>query len=178
MRKRRVVGRIYGMKYSWKGHKDRNRHKNRIKRSGQARLSCLLYYRKSETKKHTYTVNDWLGFQYEWLANCWCSLCFTARELPWCTFQTFFSLELESTNFPTGIRFFVCLFRLFVFSQDDCVWACAVVGKSKSKSCVCANQNPSMTINQHLTSSSHGRLGEKSSLFFFFFWGTSSTCCN
>ena len=33
-----VVGRIYGMKYSWKGHKDRNRYKNRIKRSGQARL--------------------------------------------------------------------------------------------------------------------------------------------
>ena len=32
MRKRTVVGRIYGMKYSWKGHKDRNRHKNRIKR--------------------------------------------------------------------------------------------------------------------------------------------------
>ena len=26
------------MKYSWKGHKDRHRHKNRIKRSGQARL--------------------------------------------------------------------------------------------------------------------------------------------
>ena len=38
MRKRRVVGKIYGMKYSRKGHKDRNRHKNRIKRSGQARL--------------------------------------------------------------------------------------------------------------------------------------------
>ena len=39
MRKRWVVGRIYGMKYSWKGHKDRNRHKNRIKKkSGQARL--------------------------------------------------------------------------------------------------------------------------------------------
>ena len=44
MRKRRVVGRIYGMKYSLKGHKDRNRHKNRIikkkkkKRSGLARL--------------------------------------------------------------------------------------------------------------------------------------------
>ena len=38
VRKRRVVGRIYGMKYSWKGHKDRNRHKSRIKRSGQARL--------------------------------------------------------------------------------------------------------------------------------------------
>ena len=38
MRKRRVVGRIYGMKYSRKGHKERNRYKNRIKRSGQARL--------------------------------------------------------------------------------------------------------------------------------------------
>ena len=38
MRKRRVVGRISEMKYNWKGHKDRNRHKNRIKRSGQTRL--------------------------------------------------------------------------------------------------------------------------------------------
>ena len=34
----RVVRRIYGMKYSWKGHKDKNRHKNIIKRSGQAQL--------------------------------------------------------------------------------------------------------------------------------------------
>ena len=33
-----VVGRIYEMKYGWKGHKDRNRHKNRIKRNGQTRL--------------------------------------------------------------------------------------------------------------------------------------------
>ena len=38
MRKRRVVGRIYGLKYSWQGHKERNRHKNGLKRSGQARL--------------------------------------------------------------------------------------------------------------------------------------------
>ena len=37
VRKRRVVGRIYGTKYSQKGHKDRNGH-NRIKRSGQAWL--------------------------------------------------------------------------------------------------------------------------------------------
>ena len=28
----------YGMKYRYKVHKDRNRHKTRIKRSGQARL--------------------------------------------------------------------------------------------------------------------------------------------
>ena len=38
MRKRRVVERIFGTKYSRKGHKDRNRHKNRIKKSGQTRL--------------------------------------------------------------------------------------------------------------------------------------------
>ena len=37
MGKQRVV-RIHGMKYSWKGHKDRSMHNNRIKRSGQARL--------------------------------------------------------------------------------------------------------------------------------------------
>ena len=38
MRKRRVVRKLYSMEYSWKGHKYRNRHKNRITRSGQARL--------------------------------------------------------------------------------------------------------------------------------------------
>ena len=38
MRKRKVVERIYGKKNSWKDHKDKNRHKNRVKRSGQARL--------------------------------------------------------------------------------------------------------------------------------------------
>ena len=30
------------MKYSWNGHKDRNRHKNRIKRSGQTRLVYVI----------------------------------------------------------------------------------------------------------------------------------------
>ena len=29
---------MYRMKYSWKGLKDKNRHKNRIKRSRQARV--------------------------------------------------------------------------------------------------------------------------------------------
>ena len=37
MTKRRVFGRVFGMKYSWKGHKDRNWHKNGINRNG-ARL--------------------------------------------------------------------------------------------------------------------------------------------
>ena len=35
MRKPRVVGRIYGMKYNEKVHKGRNRHKNRIQRVGK-----------------------------------------------------------------------------------------------------------------------------------------------
>ena len=41
MRKRRVVGRIYGTKYSWKNHKDRSRHKNRIKK-GVGKLSWFI----------------------------------------------------------------------------------------------------------------------------------------
>ena len=53
MRKQSDVGRIYGMKYSWKGHKDRNRHKNRIKRSGQARL----VYVKDIKLQHPHHVN-------------------------------------------------------------------------------------------------------------------------
>ena len=42
MRKRRVVWRINGMKYRGKGHKDRNGHKNRIKRSGVGKLGWLM----------------------------------------------------------------------------------------------------------------------------------------
>ena len=38
MRKWRVVGRIYGLKYSWKGHNDRNKHKKKMKRGGQTQL--------------------------------------------------------------------------------------------------------------------------------------------
>ena len=38
MRTQRVVRRISRMKYSRKVHKDRKRCKNRIKRSGEARL--------------------------------------------------------------------------------------------------------------------------------------------
>ena len=41
VRKRRVVGRIYGMKYSSKGHKDRKRLKNRIKK-GVVKLGWLM----------------------------------------------------------------------------------------------------------------------------------------
>ena len=41
MRKWRVVRGNYRMKYSWKGHNDRNRHKNRIHRSGQAQLDYV-----------------------------------------------------------------------------------------------------------------------------------------
>ena len=52
MRKRRVVGRVYGMKYSWKGHKHRNRHKDRIKTSGQTRL---VYGKKNEPQ-HSHHV--------------------------------------------------------------------------------------------------------------------------
>ena len=45
VRIQRVVGRTYGIKYIWKGHKDRNKHKNRIKRSWQARLVLCLWHK-------------------------------------------------------------------------------------------------------------------------------------
>ena len=48
----------FGMKYRQKGHKDRNRHKNRIKRSGQAQLVyvkdmlwSLFIFRRHSTRK-------------------------------------------------------------------------------------------------------------------------------
>ena len=55
MRKRRVVGTFYGMKYGWKRHKDRNRHKNRIKRSGQARW---VYARHKSQRPHHVKVSQ------------------------------------------------------------------------------------------------------------------------
>ena len=48
VRKRRIVGRIYEMKYTWKGHNDRNRHKNRTKRVGN-----LKKKKKKKKKKNT-----------------------------------------------------------------------------------------------------------------------------
>ena len=41
VRKRRVFGRIDGMKYSLKGYKDRNRHKNKIKEWTSSVGFCL-----------------------------------------------------------------------------------------------------------------------------------------
>ena len=45
---------MYGMKYNRKGHKDRNRHKNRIERSGQARL---VYVKTQTVTSHHEKVN-------------------------------------------------------------------------------------------------------------------------
>ena len=56
MRKWRVVGRIYGMKCSRKGHKNRNRHTNRKKKSGQARL---VYVENITVISHHVTVSPW-----------------------------------------------------------------------------------------------------------------------
>ena len=39
----RVIGRIYGMNYSWKGYKDRGRHKNRIKEWTSSVVLCLKH---------------------------------------------------------------------------------------------------------------------------------------
>ena len=43
VRRWRVVVRIDGMKYNSKGHKHRNRHKNRIKMGGQAQMVYIIH---------------------------------------------------------------------------------------------------------------------------------------
>ena len=67
MRKQRVVGRSYGMKYSWMGHKDRNRRKNRIKKKGWASSVGLFLWHKPQTspttwrwtrRHHSHITND------------------------------------------------------------------------------------------------------------------------
>ena len=59
---RRVVGRTYWMKYSSKGHKDRNRHKKRMKRSGQAQLvsvKIIVEYSPPEILQPRESVRRW-----------------------------------------------------------------------------------------------------------------------
>ena len=91
MRKRRVVRRIYGMKYSSKGLKDRCRHKNKIERSRQARLLYVFninrnilhlpvrlitfltgIFHSTAFSRHWYVSQDsidLLGLWYLWLAS-------------------------------------------------------------------------------------------------------------
>ena len=77
MRQQRVVGRIYGMKYSWKGHKDRNRHNNRIKRSGEARL----VYIKNINHNIIPTTWRWASEDQSNKLSCW-PWCGTASTVP------------------------------------------------------------------------------------------------
>ena len=87
MRKRRVVRRIYGMKYSWKGHNDRNRQKNRIKRSGQAQL--------------VYAKNISHNIPTTWREAC--GDLFHRKKVLWCLFiLIFIACPLES---PSSVLF-------------------------------------------------------------------------
>ena len=80
-----VVGRIYEMKYSWKSHKDRNKHKNRIKRSGQA---WLVYDKKIRNTLRARPIQRY--------------------EAQWYSFKSFLLLLLF-------VSLFVCLFVCFLF---------------------------------------------------------------
>ena len=51
--------RIYEMKYSWTGHKNTNRHKSRIKRSGQTRLVYVVdVNRNAQTQYNTVKLSQ------------------------------------------------------------------------------------------------------------------------
>ena len=67
------------MKYSWKGHKDRNKHKNRIKRGGQARLVCIKNINRNITTTWRGTYRD--GLKVTWSTWMDKSNCFLAGNL-------------------------------------------------------------------------------------------------
>ena len=56
-----TAGRIFAMTYSWKGHKDRNRHKKTTKRSGQARLVYVKGINRNIPTTWRWTRGDYRG---------------------------------------------------------------------------------------------------------------------
>ena len=68
VRKCRVVRRIYAMKYSWKGLKDRNKHKDSIKRSEQARLVYVRNINHSIPTTRRWARGDAKG-RDSWISN-------------------------------------------------------------------------------------------------------------
>ena len=98
MRKRRAVGSIYGMKFSWKGHKERNRHKNRIKRSGlrwfMSEINCNISttWRWSRRDASEYRVRK----VHQRYIEIWWLVLSTARPSSWtvrCTSRIFHSFS-------------------------------------------------------------------------------------
>ena len=72
MKKRRVVGRICGMKHIWKGHKDRNRHKDRIKKEW-ARLAGVCQIQRGKPQHpHHVKVCPWRQRERERTMNLLC----------------------------------------------------------------------------------------------------------
>ena len=102
VRKRRVGGGIYEMKNSWKDHKDRNRHKSRIKRSGQARLVYV-----KDKLQHPHHVKVSLrGLVQESSARTE-----SLKQNPWyitCCFRLFYLLQLTCVEAAPFVEETVC----------------------------------------------------------------------
>ena len=96
MRKQIIVGRIYEMQYSWRGHTDKNTHKNRIKRSGQAMLVS-----QGHKTRHTHYLGGELAGTCVYVCVCVCVLARAHLHVPGL-----------STNRACPILFilFLCLF--------------------------------------------------------------------
>ena len=69
MRKWRVVRRIHGMKYSWKGSKDKNRHKNRNKKEWASLVGLCQKYKLQHPHQAKASLRG-LTITKSWCDNC------------------------------------------------------------------------------------------------------------
>ena len=116
--KRRVVGRIYGMKYSWKGHTDTNKHKNKQKkRSGQARLIYVKSINSNIPIMWRWAYGDlqsWSWAECQWIY----ILC--------ATFISFRVLEARLVRIPELVCFRTCSCRALAAIYSTNTHACVV----------------------------------------------------
>ena len=107
------------MKYSSKGHKDRNRHKNRIKRSRQARL--VYVKRHKQEHPHHVKVSSW-----GWLPTVWGPCMHKAR-----------GTVVDPAGFSSSSHLSHYMFSLVSLHQTRWQTYCSNQNKSKNSGYVC-----------------------------------------
>ena len=125
MRKLKVVGRIYGMKYSWKGHKDRTRHKNGIKKEWASSVG-LCQKHKQRHPNHVKVSPRGLISRRSWKPICVLPrLLNVSRVLPLILFQRWLDWQRRPiSSFQSRSN---CRFSRVAFDSLSCCCCCVVV---------------------------------------------------
>ena len=118
MRKWRIVGRICGMKYKRKGHKDRNKHKNEINPKRKVWASSVGLYERQKPQ-HRHLVKAQVGCCYT-TAPQWGAVdaeikvpCGENTELKRSPFKAWSRLVYSHTCYAYCQGFLSCLFLHF-----------------------------------------------------------------